>query len=324
VGCGDVRLATAASRGLDARDVAYTVHAALEIGLRLVDVSEEADAERLCADAIRALRLRDAAVLATRVPLVAPLPGRPDRDTLPERLPARYVQERIEASLRATKLDALPLVQLPIHAGWRASTAWPELVGACARFVHEGKVLAYAAALDAATTAAELESEAWIAAFAIEFSICARTAAPLLEGKRPILARHPLAGGALAGTLGPGVALKPRDDRNAIDVPTLERMATLAATLAPLVEHEPAAARSCEPAKAALDRGRRPDHVEAKTLAELALRYVCDRAIALPRLHRRDRQHLLDAVSAVIAPPLSPAARERIDEAATKLAPNEA
>lgn len=311
MGCGDVRLATAASRGIDPRDVAHTLHDALERGLRLVDVSEEPDAERLCADAIRSLRLRDTAVLATRVAPVPPQPGRPNRDVLPERLPARYVQERVEASLRTTKLDVLPLVQLPIHAGYRASSAWPELAGTCARMINEGKALAYAAALDAPGTAEELEAEAWLAAFAIEYSLCARSAAPLLDKPRPILARHPLAGAALAGTVGPGMKLSPNDDRRALDEPALERIATLVATLAPLVTHEPAAARSCEAAKAALDRGKRPDHVEAKTLAELALRYVCDRAIALPRLHARD--YIDDAIRAAAAPPLSQALRDRID-----------
>src|SRR5512139_3267768 len=97
VGCGDVRLTTAAARGRDARDVERALHAALELGITLVDVSEEPDAERLCGDAIRAMRLRDVVVLASRIVTVPPVPGRPNRDVLPERLPARYVQDRVEA-----------------------------------------------------------------------------------------------------------------------------------------------------------------------------------------------------------------------------------
>jgi aryl-alcohol dehydrogenase-like predicted oxidoreductase len=316
VGCGDVSLGTAADRGVDVRDVERALHEALTFGFRLVDVSAEPDAERLCGEAIRTLRLRDVVMLATRVPLVAPLPGQPRRDVLPERLPARYVQERIEASLRTSRLDALSVVQLPLRTEWLASSAWPELAGLCARLVREGKVHGYAAALDDDADLGALDAEPWFDAIAIELSICARR--PTLTdqgGKRPILARRPLAGGALAGKLGPGVKLTHRDDRRSLDEPTLERIATLVATLSPLVERVPPAARSCEAAKAALERGRRPDHVEALTLAELALRFVCDRAIALPRLH--DRQHLADAVTAANAPPLSQAVRDRIDEVLT-------
>jgi aryl-alcohol dehydrogenase-like predicted oxidoreductase len=319
VGCGDVRLATAASRGLDARDVERALHEALTLGIRVVDVADETDAERLCGDAIRTLRLRDVVTLASRVAPVAPLPGRPDRDLLPERLPARYVQERIEATLRATRLDILPLVQLPLRPAWRASTAWPELAGTCARLAREGKVMWFAAALADGDGAADFAAEPWLSALAIPYNACTRLDDALLDGKLPILARHPLAGGALAGVLGPGVRLTPRDDRNAIDDPTLERFAVAAASLSPLVKREPPAARSCEAAKAALDRGRRPAHVEVYSLAELALRYVCDRAIALPRLN--NRHHLPDALTAASASPLSPALRDAIDEVMTKLAP---
>jgi len=327
VGCGDVRLATAQARGTDPRDVVRTVHEALELGVRLVDVAEDADAERMCADAIRSLRLRDVVVLASRIRVVAPLPGRPDRDVLPERLPPRYVQERVESTLRATRLDFVPLVQLPLRIAWRTSTAWPELVGTCARLVHEGKVMSFAAALDTTdvTTATDvvdfIATEPWLAALAVTYNACARLDDTILDGKLPIIARQPLAGGALAGILGPGVRLAPNDDRRTIDDATLARIATAAATLSRLVKHEPPAARSCEGAKAALDLTPRPDHLEANTVAELALRYVCDRAIALPRLH--ERQHLAEAIAAASAPPLSRVLRDRIDEVLKNLEPND-
>jgi len=317
VGCGDLRLATAAARGVDGRAVERSLHEALRLGMQLVDVGDEEDAERLCGDAIRALRLRDTIVLASRVPQLMPLFGRPDRDLLPERLPALYVQERIETTLRRTRLDVIPLVQLPVRAAWRASTAWPELAGTCARLAREGKVMMFAAALADADGAADFAAEPWLAALALPYSACTRLDDALLDGKLPILARQPLAGGALAGTLGPGVALAPKDDRRSLDEPALERLAVLAATLAPLVKHEPPAARSCAPAKQALERGRRPAHLEADTVAELALRYVCDRAIALPRLN--NRQHLAEAITAASAPPLSRALRDSIDEMLAKL-----
>ena len=478
VGCGDVRLATAAARGVDAREVERAIHAALELGLALLDAADEEVAERLCGDAVRALRLRDRVVVACRVPGLPARPGAGRRDTLPERLPVGYVQQRIEASLRATRLDALPLAQLPLRGAWRASSAWPELAGACARLVREGKVLAWGALCGGDGAAggrggssggggddgggdggggaagdADLLREPWLASISIPYSLCERGAeavlvaslaaaadaaaraagigadgadaaagasrAPDLAGissgsggarspstakttntsiapdsARPpdasgpagtgsslilaapdilsvlsaagaadpiaaaavlkaldapppsgpagapgaagsagsptlavadgihradapaepkvILARRPRAGGALAGTLGPGAKLGLRDDR-ALDDDALERLAVLAARLALLVEREPPAARSCEAAVAALERGRRPDHVEALTLAELALRFVLTRgAVALPRLHRA--AHVPEALAVTIAPPLSQALLDRLDD----------
>ncbi len=320
VGCGDVRLATAAARGASAREVERAVHSALELGITLIEAAEEEAAERLCGDAVRALRLRDAVVVACRVPELAPRPGAPRRDVLPERLPPAYVQQRIEASLRATRLEALPLVQLPLRAAWRASPAWPELAGACVRLVREGKVLAWGALCagdtgDDSAELTELAAEPWLAALSIPYSLCERGAEAVLSsgGGKAILARRPLAGGALAGTLGPGVRLALHDDRHSLDEPALERIAVLAARLAPLVEREPPAARSCDAARAVLERGRRPSHVEAFTLAELALRFVIDRgAIALPRLHRAER--VAEAISSAAAPPHSPELLERLDE----------
>jgi aryl-alcohol dehydrogenase-like predicted oxidoreductase len=336
VGCGDVRLATATARNVDIRDVERAVHGALELGITLIDAAEEEAAERLCGDAVRALRLRDTVIVACRVPELAPRVGAPRRDVLPERLPPAYVQQRIEASLRATRLEALPLAQVPLRATWRASSAWPELAGVCARLVREGKVLAWGALCagddaDDPAELAELAAEPWLAALSIPYSLCERRAEPVLAaaaaaeaaagngeapaaggtGSKAILARRPLAGGALAGTLGPGGRLALHDDRRSLDERALERIAVLAARLAPLVEREPPAARSCDAAREVLERGRRPPHVEALTLAELALRFVIDRgAIALPRLHRAE--HIPEAISAAAAPPLSPGLLEQL------------
>jgi hypothetical protein len=129
---------------------------------------------------------------------------------------------------------------------------------------------------------------------------------PWSAGGQPpiaILARRPLAGAALAGTLGPGARLRQRDDRNAIDARVLERIAIAVAKLAAFVKHVPPAARSCDAAKLELERMKRPDELHAESLAELALRYVNTKgANALPRRHRHE--HVLDTLAASIAPPL--------------------
>jgi aryl-alcohol dehydrogenase-like predicted oxidoreductase len=228
----------------------------------------------------------------------------------------RDLTTQIEASLRATRLEALPLVQL--------QTPLPpsEL---CARLVREGKVLQWGLSADAppepppaapppasllvtpydipaaAPSPSKITFEPWLASLALPFSLCDRRADALLaDPPLPILARQPLAGGALAGVLGPGMKLALHDDRLAIDAATLERIALTLARLSPFVRDVPPAAL------AYLDRApRRTRDPEATTIAELALRYALDRgAIALPRIHRAD--HVADAIAAASAAPLSP------------------
>ncbi len=297
IGLGDICLARSAARRVDHGEVARTLHAALEAGLDLVDVSS--DAEELAGDSVRSLRVRDRVIVATRVPAIG------TRDVLSDRLPARYVQDRVERSLRATRLDAIPLVQLAVRAFWRSSSAWPELAGTCARLVREGKVLRWGAITDTIEDdTAQLADEPWLVSLSVPFSLCARAAEPLLGSRLALLARRPLGGGALAGTLGPGVRLPPDDDRNELDERELAKIAVGVAKLSRFVKRTPPAARSCDPAKAQLEKNPRLPHLEADTLPELALRAVIDRgAIALPRLHRHE--HVVAALLAGSAPPLS-------------------
>jgi len=310
IGGGEICLATSAARGVAARDVERALHEAIAFGITIFDVTGDADSEKLAGEAVRAQRVRDRVVIATRVPILAELPGAPARDLLPERLPVGYLRERVESTLRASRLEVLALAQLPLRPTWLTSRAWPELVGTCARLVGEGKVLAWGALLDepAHEAAATLAAEPWLAALSVVYHLCDRRVEPLFEAalKRElaIFARHPLAGGALTGDLGPGVSLKPRDDRNALEPAELEHIAVAVARLAVLVKREPPAVRASEAARQIAARSRRPDHLECDTVAELALRFVIDRgAIALPRLHRRE--HILPALAAAAAPPLS-------------------
>jgi aryl-alcohol dehydrogenase-like predicted oxidoreductase len=326
IGGGDLDLTISAARGVPAREVERALHEAIELGIALFDVAADADGERLAGDCVREQRARDRVVVATRVAILDERPGAPKRDVLRERLPVAYLVARIEASLRATRLDALPLAQLPLAPAWVASPAWPELIGTCARLIREGKVLAWGALLEEPgdDAAPALLAEPWLAAVSVVYNLCDRRAEPLFEAasarQLAVLARQPLAGGALAGALGPGAILPPRDDRRALDAAALERIAVEMARLSPLVKREPPVARSCDVARAIAERvsqpgqprqagqpgaPARPEHVECTDVAELALRFAIDRAgIALPRLHRRD--HVAAAIAAASAPPLSP------------------
>lgn len=366
VGCGDLSLAVAAARGIDRAGVERALGAALAAGIDFIDLAADDDTERLAGETLRGMRLRDTVVAASRVPALAAAPsGAPTRDTLIERLPPRYVVAKVEASLRASRLDALPLAQLELRASWRSSPAWAELVDTCARLVREGKVLAWGAVVERIEDdTPELVKEPWLASISLPYSLCERagdktlaaaatahippavdesappaelaidpllviqaglpaelvlaaaatrsssgSAAPPAPPKAArdtpiaVLARRPLAGGALAGTLGPGVKLKPRDDRNALSAAELERIAVAATKLSRFVKQVPPVARSCDAAKLALENNKRPEHVELVSLAELALRFVITKgAVALPRLHRHE--HVVDALAAAILPPL--------------------
>ena len=317
IGGGEICLATSASRGVPAREVEHAVEEAIAFGITVFDVAGDADSEKLAGAAVRSQRARDRVVVATRVPILAELPGAPRRDMLRERLPIAYLQHRIEATLRASRLEVLALAQLPLRPTWLSSRAWPELVGTCARLVGEGKVLAWGALLDepADEAAPALIAEPWLAAVSVVYHLWARDAEPLFEAaiKRElaIFARQPLAGGGLAGFLGPGVSLRPRDDRGVLEPAELERIAVAVARLAVLVKREPPAVHASEAARQIAALARRPEHLECEDVAELALRFVVDRgAVALPRLHRRE--HLLPAIAAAAAPPLSAALVARI------------
>ena len=287
VGLGDVSYVRSTRRGRDPNEVVRRVHDALEANLDVIDVAPESDTERMVADAVRDLRVRDRAIIATRLDELVQLPsGAPTRDLMLERLPVRYVIESVDAVLRNTKLDALPLVQLPLYAKWQSSTAWPELVGTCARLVRDGKVRRWGAIAHEP----ELANETWLATIAIDFSLCQREAVGMLaavKGKPiTVFARHPLAGGGLAGFLGPGVSLARLDDRRVLDTKALEAIAVGVAKLASRVKKEPIAARSCDAARAIFESTPRPPNVVVTTIAELALRYAIDRGtVPLPRVH---------------------------------------
>ncbi len=311
VGIGDVSFVRSTRRGRDPGELIKRVHDALEANVDLIDVAPERDAERMVADAVRALRVRDRAIIATRISELAQLPsGAPTRDLMLERLPVRYIIDQVEAVLRGTKLDALPLVQLPLYAKWQSSTAWPELVGTCAQLVREGKVRRWGGIVHEA----ELATESWLATLAIEFALCERAAVGVLAAaKVPVLARHPLAGGGLAGTLGPGISFSRLDDRRALSPEQLEAIAVGVAKLAARVKKPPIAATSCDAARAIYETTPRPPNVVVTTMAELALRYAIDRGtIPLPRVH--NAIDIFELVMCASADPLPAALIAKIDE----------
>jgi aryl-alcohol dehydrogenase-like predicted oxidoreductase len=158
--------------------------------------------------------------------------------------------------------------------------------------------------------------EPWLATLAVEVSMCRGDAFALLAaaaGKKPVLALHPLEGGALAGTLGPGASLAPLDDRRALTPAQLEAIAVGVAKLSSRVKREPPTARASAAARTITDSAQRPPNVMVTTLAELALRYVIDRgAVAMPRIHTGEA--LGELIACGNSEPLPKALIAKIDE----------
>lgn len=309
IGLGDVSPARAEARGIYGLD--RIVHDAIEKGVDLVDAAE--DGEAMVGAAIRDLRARDHVTYATRIPLLADRIYPDGRSNLlSDRLPTAYLQARVEHSLKATRLEPIPLVLLPLTPKWLESSAWPEFVGACARLQQLGTVMRWGAIV--APTAPVIEP--WLTAIATRFSACRRDALPAIaaafEAKLSVLAYEPLAGGALAGTLGPGRHFAPNDDRKALTPAELESIAVGVAKLSRLCKTTPPAATSSAGAKEALETTKRPDEIHCTSVAELALRYVIDKGlIAMPRIH--DYQQIVDARLAAAAAPLPADLVERIE-----------
>jgi aryl-alcohol dehydrogenase-like predicted oxidoreductase len=170
-------------RGLD-RDRQRILLAALDGGVDLVDVSPQwGDSEALAGEAIRELRLRDRAVLATRAPA-----------------DLRALQRSVEASLRATRLDVLPLVQL---LDWtdarRDARDHPELVDVASRLVREGKVLWWGVVAPEPRRCVATLDDPWISSVQTRFHLQDRRAVailPLVEAKKvALLTCSPLDGG---------------------------------------------------------------------------------------------------------------------------------
>jgi aryl-alcohol dehydrogenase-like predicted oxidoreductase len=185
-------------REAEPRDVQRVLAGAIEAGVELVDVSPAwGESEALAGEVIRELRARDRVALATHVV---------GKDAL---YPAAQVQRAVEASLRATRLDVLPLVWLgPWRDGWLASTAWPELRGTMQRMVREGKALAWGVIIDDAPGDDALAAlgEPVFAAAQLALHLRERRALPLIteaaKQDLAVIVRSPLGGGAHTGDVG--------------------------------------------------------------------------------------------------------------------------
>ena len=315
VGLGEVSFALAEKRGVDHATVERIVSEAVELGLGHVEVERDRDVERAIGGIVKALRARDRVTVATRIATAEYVAADAE---LARQLPFRAFRVQVDDMLRATQLEVLPLVYVPLCTGWEAVSAWPELVGTCAQLVTAGKVLAWGARLADPDVACAAMLGAPFTTVAVDYALCDRAAEPLIAAAAArsvaVHARRPLAGGALGGELAPGVTLARLDDRRLIEDAELERIAVGASTLAALVSHEPPAVRSCPAASAARAAQPRPNNVVCATVAELALRWVIGApgvTMALPRVHRL--AYLTEVIACGGAAPLPERMRAWLD-----------
>ncbi|MBK9031469.1 MAG: aldo/keto reductase [Myxococcales bacterium] len=256
-------------RDTDPRLAERAIAAAIEAGCQLVECGPSwGESERLVGAAVRALRARDQVVVATRVD--------GDRGRLPI---VGEVQARVEDALRASRLEALPLVWLD---GWRDAwlddRRWPELAGTLARLVQRGDVLAWGVGVDDVGAAARAH-EAGVAAVGVPVSLFDRRALATVvpaaaTAGLAVIARAPLAEGALAGELAPGVQFRPHDERAAWAPVRLAALPPALAALAAFVRNPPPAATATEAGRAVLGPLRRHPELVHATIAELAIAAV--------------------------------------------------
>lgn len=321
-------------RGVEPRAVQRVLCEAIDAGVELVDTSPVwGDSEALVGDAVRSMRARDRVVVATQVPQAPARAAWISRDPrLQHILPAAWVQESVESSLRATRLEVLPLVQLAAadgwHDDWLGASAWPELRGTMERLVFEGKVLRWGVIAGAAETPSALEiadilDEPVIGTIQLAFDLFDRRAAPLLaraaRAKVGVIVRAALGGGALGGELGATTQFPPLDARHQrFDLARRAEIALRIARLATLVGSVPPAATSSNEARAVTEPAarRKPgiDDIEIDTVAELALRFLLDRPeIATVLVGMRSPAHLHANLAAIDGRRMTPALAAVLD-----------
>lgn len=318
-------------RGTDRSAAARAIHVAIEAGCQLVDAASDwGDAEEVVGVAVRELHAADRVVVSTHVyPLLRPASTEfGDWNPVERALPPAEVQRAVEQSLRATKLEAIPLVWLD---GWRDAwlddSGWPILRGTLERLVREGKALAWGlgALPGRPDDAVRGAAEPVFAAVAARYSLFDRAAETLLvpaamKAEAGFVARAPLADGALTGEVGPGRVYWPGDERGQWSPAILAAIVPDLARLCGFVREVPPAARATDGGRAVLETLRRHPEVAHRTLTELALAYVTGaRGVTAALVGARSVEHARAAVEAsarYLVPALPDAIRTALDATA--------
>jgi aryl-alcohol dehydrogenase-like predicted oxidoreductase len=313
-------------------EVARAIGLALDLGVEVLDTATVLGAsEELCGQTLRELGAWERVMLATRVPAAAPHAVNKDvladdeegqegevfADPLPRLWPLPHLEERLERSLRATKLPVIPLALLE---GWRdswlRSPAWPELAGAMVQMQRKGKVLRWGLALPFSSIAhaEKILDEPLIAAVAAPYCLWSaaaeRLAAAAAERQVAFLAQLVMGQGGLSGEIVATAEFPPGDVRGEIFASERGRieLSRRIGELAAFTKSVPAAAQSSDEARQALEevrrvqRHQRKEHgdeaadrlaPECQTLAELAVRFpLSDPNVASAVVGMSSRAHV--------------------------------
>lgn len=327
-------------------EVARAIGLALDLGMDVLDTATVlGSSEELCGQTLRELGAWERVLLATRAPAAAPHAAQKDlladdeegeagdvfADPLPKLWPLEYLEERVERSLRATKLPVIPLVLLE---GWRdswlRSTAWPELCGSMVKLQRKGKVLRWGLALPSSSIAhtAKVLEEPLISAVAAPYCLWSaaaeRLAAAAAERQIAFLAQQVMGQGGLSGEVVATAEFPPGDVRSEIFADERGRieLSRRVAELAAFTKSVPTAASSSDAAREALEEVRRLQRHERKehgneaadrlapecqTLAELAVRFpISDPHVATAVVGMSSRAHVRENAEAATFGSLPP------------------
>ncbi len=290
-------------RGVGDDDAKKALHAALDLGVTLVDtalVYGDGHSEKLIASVLSERRDRDHVIVSTKVsPKEHVWPGRPETP-LSRVFPAKHVVACVETSLRNLRREALHVEQFHVwHDAWLSDPDWPETRAAMERLQQEGKVLHWGVSINdhAPETAMRLLEDPLLETAQLIYNIHDRSPERGffdLARRRQlgVIVRVPLDEGALTGTIGPDTVFAEGDWRNYYF----------------RGDRKAEAARRARALEALLGE-------EAKTLPELALRFCLARpevSTVIPGMRRAEHARANAAVSD--GRMLSPGLLRRLEE----------
>lgn len=306
---------------VDPSVVARVIGEAIDRGVNVIDTAPYlGDSEQLCGQTLRELHAWEKVLLVSKLPpasedaalkdLLADDNGIAYRDPVPKIWSPAYLEDRVERSLRATKLEVIPLMLLEgWHDSWLRSTAWPEVHGTLVRLQRRGKVLHWGLQLPASAIphTAKILDEPLITAIAAPYCLWSAAAegvaAAATERGIAFFAQLVMGQGGLSGEIVATEEFRADDVRSKIfgDEKGRIELSRRIAELAAFTKGIPPAAESSSAAREVLEASRRDlANRECETVAELAVRFaISNPSVATAVIGASSAPHLRGNVAAV-------------------------
>ena len=306
---------------VDPSVVARVIGEAIDRGVNVLDTAPYlGDSEALCGQTLRELHAWEKILLVSKLPpasaeaalkdLLADDHGVAYRDPLPKVWSPAYLEDRVERSLRATKLEVIPLMLLEgWHDSWLRSTAWPEIHGAMIRLQRRGKVLHWGLQVPASALphTVQILDEPLITAVAAPYCLWSAAAAPLVaaaaERGIAFFAQLVMGQGGLSGELVATEEFRHDDVRSKLfgNAEGRIELSRRIAELAAFTKAIPPAAESSSTAREVLEASRRDlANRECETVAELAVRFaISNPGVASAVIGASSAPHLRSNAAAV-------------------------